>query len=172
MNPPKSDHAHGPADDRSNQGWTMVRFKLHRGPDGWPPAESEGLWAEQLVGDQFRIDNTPWFVRNLATNDVVTALAGSDGVFWATGRVQWSGHLTIRIVPRREGPLGGRLQSVVDALQIVGVSGELNEQQGIVALDVEPEADVELVKRLLKGGQADGRWDFEEGCVSEEWTTL
>ena len=48
-----------------------VRFKLDVDHDGWPPAESEGLWAEPLGDDTFRVDNTPWFVRNLASGDVV-----------------------------------------------------------------------------------------------------
>jgi hypothetical protein len=30
-----------------------VRFLLPREDDGWPPAESEGLWAEPLGEDRF-----------------------------------------------------------------------------------------------------------------------
>lgn len=57
-----------------------VRFLLPPEGDGCPPAESEGLWAEPLGDDLYRIDNTPWFVRDVSADDIVKALAGSDGV--------------------------------------------------------------------------------------------
>lgn len=50
-----------------------VRFALERDEDGWPPAESEGLWAELVESDLYRLDNTPWFVRGVAAGDVVQA---------------------------------------------------------------------------------------------------
>ena len=152
--------------------YVMIRFNLPAGSDGWPPADSEGLWAEPLGGDQYRIDNTPWFVRNLATDDVVRAVADPDGILWATDRVQWSGRMTIRVVPRRAGPLGGDRQAVLDAFKPYGVSGEGIEQYGMVALDISPDADLLAVKSLLGMGQEDGRWDYEEGCISEEWAQL
>jgi Domain of unknown function (DUF4265) len=146
-----------------------VRFKLDIDEDGWPPAESEGLWAEPLSDDTYRVDNTPWFVRNLATGDVVRALAGSDGVLWAIERVTWSGHCTIRVIPRASGPLLGDRQAVLDAFIPFGVTGEGIEQYGMVALDVPPEADARKVKALLVAGENDGRWHFEEGCVGDAW---
>ena len=152
--------------------YVKVRFRLPRDEVGWPPAESEGLWAEPLGGDRYRIDNTPWFIRNLSTDDVVVALAGSDGVLWATERIQWSGRLTIRVIPRQDGPLYGDSQAVLDTFRRLGVTGEGIEQYGMVTLDVPPSVDLRSVKEMLRAGEADGRWDYEEGCVSEEWTDL
>jgi hypothetical protein len=60
----------------------MVRFGLVRDEDGrapvagWPPpVDSEGLWAKPVGEGRHRIANTPWFVRDLATFDVVDAFA-------------------------------------------------------------------------------------------------
>ena len=146
-----------------------VRFQLTVDSEGWPPVSSERLWAEPLGDDKFRIDNTPWFVRNLATEDVVRALAGSGGVLWAVERVQWSGRLTIRVIPRRDGPLAADREAVLDAFNPYGVSAEGVEQYGMVALDVPPDSDLRAIKTLLKAGEGDGRWHFEEGCISDEW---
>jgi len=148
-----------------------VRFQLTVDSEGWPPVGSEGLWAEPLGDDLFKIDNTPWFVRNLATEDVVRALAGSDGVLWATEKVRWSGRFTIRVIPRRDGPLAADRQAVLDAFAPFGVSGEGVEQYGMVALDVPPVAELSAVKALLRAGEADGRWYFEEGCIGDDWAT-
>ena len=152
-------------------GFVKVRFSLQR-VDGWPPVESEGVWAEPLGDDLYRVDNTPWFVRNLASNDVVKALAGSDGVLWAVEREQWSGRLTIRVIPSRTGPLQGDRQAVLDAFRPLGITGEGMGQYNIVALDIPPEADLRAAKDLLRTGEADGRWDYEEGCVTETWASL
>lgn len=149
-----------------------VRFALAVDEDGWPPVSSEGLWAVPLGGHAYRIDNTPWFVRGLAADDVVEARAGSDDVLWATRRLRWSGRLTIRVVPRGDGPLAGRLQEVLDAFAVFGVSGEGVSQYGLVALDISPEAPIAAVKRLLVSGEGDGRWAYDEGLVSDEWLNL
>ena len=156
--------------DRPNS-LVKVRFKLDQDEDGWPPVTSEGLWAEPLGEEKYRINNTPWFVRNLAADDVVIAVPAADGVLWATGRVQWSGRFTLRVIPAREGPLGGDLRAVVDAFKPFGVSGEGARQYGIVALDVPPDADLSSIKRLLRAGEADSRWDYEEGCIDDAWIT-
>ncbi|MCW2498014.1 DUF4265 domain-containing protein, partial [Jatrophihabitans sp.] len=45
--------------------------------DGWPPVSSERLWAFSLGDDIYRIDNAPWFVRDLAIGDLVEARASA-----------------------------------------------------------------------------------------------
>lgn len=149
--------------------YVRVRFLLVADADGWPPVTSEGLWAEPLGDDEFRIDNTPWFVRNLAADDVVRALAGSDDVLWAVEKVRWSGRMTVRVIPRQDGPLEGSLHAVLDSFAAYGVLGEGTEQYRMVALDIPPECDVRAVKSLLYNGETDGRWYFEEGCISDSW---
>ena len=141
-----------------------VRFQLEVDADGWPPVGSEGLWAEPLGNDEFRIDNTPWFVRKLAADDVVRALAGSDDILWVIEKVRWSGRMTIRVIPRKDGPIRGDRQAVLDAFSPFGVSGEGVERYGIVALDVPPDVEVSAVKALLKQGEEDGRWHFERAA--------
>ncbi len=150
-----------------------VRFLLPRDDGGWPPAESEGLWAEPLGDDLYRIDNTPWFVRNLSADDVVKALAGSDDVLWAVESVHWSGRLTVRVIPRRDGPLQGDTTSVVEAIEPLGVRCEVMQRPvRMVALDIPADTPLAPVKALLRERTTDRWWDFEEGCVSEEWLAL
>ncbi len=152
-------------------GYVKVRFRLDP-VDGWPPVGSEGLWAEPLGSNRYRIDNTPWFVRNLASDDIVIARAGDDGILWAIDTFQWSGRYTIRVIPFRSGALGGDPPAVLAAFSPLGVSGEWIAQYGIVALDVPADVDHWAVKQLLLAGADDGRWDYEEGCVSDAWIAI
>ena len=127
---------------------------------------------DQLCADLCRVDNTPWFIRNLAADDVVVARAGDDGVLWAIERRAWSGRLTIRIIPLTNGPLQGDRQAVLDAFAPLGTTGEGIERYGMVALDIAADAELLPIKALLRAGKADGRWEYEEGCVSEAWLSL
>ena len=42
----------------------------------------------------------------------------------------------------------------------------------MAVLDIPPEASSRQVKVLLVERQAEGWWDFEEGCVNQEWLAL
>jgi hypothetical protein len=149
--------------------FVKVWFELAKSDDGWPPASSEGLWAVVLSSDVVRLDNTPWFVRNVACGDLVQVRRGDDGLWWAGERLKRSGNGTIRVVPFRQGALGGSRQRVLDTFAPLGVSGEGIEQYSMVALHVPPDVDVVAVKRLLVNGWRDGWWDYEEGCVGDAW---
>jgi Domain of unknown function (DUF4265) len=161
----------GRVTDEASQ-FVKVRFHLVRDADGWPPVESEGVWAEPLGDDLFRVGNSPWFVPGISDGDVVHALAGSDGVFWAIERIRTSGHMTIRVIPNRTHSPSLDLQGVADEFVPLGVNAEGIGQYRMVALDIPPGVDLVAVKQLLVDGEKSGLWDYEEGSVSEEWTQL
>jgi hypothetical protein len=154
----------GPAVDH-----VKVRFHLEQDELGWPPAESEGLWALPRGEDLFELDNTPWFALNAAAGDVFRARPDGDGVWWAVERVRPSGNCTIRVIPSVDGPLAGDQQAVVDAFAAFGVEGEGYSRFGMVALHVPADAALPEIKGLLRHGERDGWWNFEEGCVGDAW---
>lgn len=147
-----------------------VRFTLDRDEEGWPPAESEGLWAVPLEGQLYRVDNTPWFVRGVAADDVIEAHRDADGVLWFRGVRERGGRMVVRIIPRADGPLGGDRQAALDRFGPLGVIGEgISSPVNMVALDIGPDAPLSAVKSLLVDGEADGHWYYEEACISDEW---
>jgi hypothetical protein len=155
-------------DPRPDLVHVIVPLKIE---DGWPPVESERLWAEPLGDDLYRIDNVPWFARNLAEGDVVRASA-PDGSSWpvVTDRISWSGNCTIRIIPLRSGPLGGDLQAVIDRLVPLGAQAEgALPAFTLVALTIPPESDLAAIVHELQEGESNGSWSFEEGCISDAW---
>lgn len=46
-----------------------IHFRMDIDEDGWPPASVESLWAVDLGDGTVRLDNTPWFVRGVASDD-------------------------------------------------------------------------------------------------------
>ncbi|MEU6414250.1 DUF4265 domain-containing protein [Microbispora sp. NPDC046933] len=147
-----------------------VVFDLPQDENGWPPAASERMWAVPVAPGRVMLDNIPFFVRGVALGDVVRIETDDEGVVRAAEAVEFSGNCTIRVVPFTREPAGR--QAVLDAFASWGVEGEGAEQFGLVALNVPPTADLAAVRRLLVQGEADGLWDYEEGCVTDAWRAL
>lgn len=148
---------------------THVVFELTV-EDGWPPVASERVWAFDLGGDQYRIDNAPWFVRDLAVGDVVRAHApdaDSDPVF--ADLVQRSDHITIRLVCFRDGPTEGDLTRALEPFTTLGVYGEGASQYAMLALDIEPTAPLPAVVSTLRRGVENRSWEYEEGRITQAW---
>jgi len=157
----------------TESGLVHVVFELEVDADGWPPVGAERVWAEPLGADTYRVDNTPWFVRDIAADDIVRAVAPDDQS-WPVyvERVRWSGNYTVRIIPFSAGPLRGSLQAVLDLLTPLGADGEGAGTYPIVALTIPPEADIGSIRALLDQGEREGWWEFEEGCIDATWIAL
>lgn len=109
--------------------------------DGWPPVGSERVRAHHLGGDRYRIGNPPWFVHDLAVGDVVRAQApDSDSHPVFVEILERSGHVTIRLICFRRGPLAGDLAQALEPFTALGVYGEGAQEYGMLALDIEPAA--------------------------------
>lgn len=112
---------------------------------GWPPASVEGLWAVDLGDGTVRLDSTPWFVRGVASDDIVRVEVDEDGVRWAGETVRASENCAIRLIVLRDGGSGAARQTVLETFHRLGTTGEGIEQFGMVALDVPPDADLSRI---------------------------
>ncbi|NHA69127.1 DUF4265 domain-containing protein [Phycicoccus flavus] len=138
--------------------------------DGWPPVASERVWAHDLGGDRYVVDNPPWFVRDLAVGDVVRAVApGTDRHPVFVELLERSDHCTIRLVVFRAGPLGGDLARAIEPFRRLGVYAEGAGRYGMLALDVEPDAPLTDLVAVLRAGVDDGSWEYEEGRIFGAW---
>ena len=112
-------------------------------------------------------------MRGVAYGDRVRADPDDGGVLRVTEHVTWSGRYTIRIIPHGDGSPNEQLQAVMDEFSPLGAEceGALPAFK-IVALDIPPTAQVEAIKALLRRGEAEGRWAYEEGCIDARWRAL
>src|SRR5258708_3520106 len=81
-----------------------VLFDLRKDEEGYPPADTEQLWAEPLGNNLFKLDNVPFFVKGISCEDVVEAAADSQGELRYRSLVRPSAHSTLRVVVFRESP--------------------------------------------------------------------
>jgi hypothetical protein len=76
------------------------------------------------------------------------------------------------VIPAENGHQEECRQAVLDAFAPLGVEGEGIGNFGLVALNVPASADIAEVKQLLIRGADDGRWHYEEGCVTPAWRAV
>jgi hypothetical protein len=151
-----------PEDDASDR--VRVVYEIQQN-QGWPPVAEERVWAVALSDDLVRIDNIPWFIRDLALNDLVRVVPDASSVLRPVEKISWAGNCTIRIIPYPDSGKFDSLQQVLDLFSPLGVTGEGVDQFGMVALAVPPAADLAAVKRLFGQGVEAGWWDYEEACI-------
>ncbi|WP_037599663.1 DUF4265 domain-containing protein [Streptacidiphilus rugosus] len=146
-----------------------VHFRLEVDEDGCPPASVESLWAVDLGDGTVRLDDTPWFVRGVASDDIIRVEVDEDGVRWTGETVLASENCTIRLIVRKDGGSEAARQTVLETFHRLGTTGEGIEQFRMVALDVPPTANLPKIRRLLDHGETKGWWHWEEGCVTAAW---
>ncbi|GAA4134982.1 hypothetical protein GCM10022416_17220 [Actinomadura keratinilytica] len=159
-------------DRRARPDAVRVVFALPKEDEDWPPAASERVWAFPIAENRVEVANIPFFVRGIALGDVVRTEVDDEGVLWAREAVQGSNNCTIRVAVLRDGALAGDRRAVLDMFAPLGVEGEGIAQSALVALNVPPTVDLPAVRDLLRRGESQGWWDYEEGCTTPAWRAL
>src|SRR5689334_8299153 len=87
--------------ESSERSGVKVCFNLtQKDTDGWPPVDVESVWAKPLGERRFVICNVPFYVRDIAFNDVVEAAPrpSSDSLYDFIRVISRGGHSTYRII--------------------------------------------------------------------------
>lgn len=121
----------------------------------------ESVWAIP-VREGYKIDNIPFYAREVACNDVVSAQANEDGALCYTGLRVASGHSTIRLWFANE----VNVTPVREHLRGIGCSSELDLPR-LVAVDVPPSVPYSDVRAYLDAEEAAGILEYEEACLGE-----
>ena len=144
-----------------------VLFDLKKDGDGYPPADTERLWAEPLGNNLFKIDNVPFFVKGISCEDVVEASSDTEGELRYRSLVRPSSHSTLRVILFRESPdprpIEDRVADLRRQLEEVGCSTELSHIPGLIAVDTDS-ASIDRAFGVLRSGEKANLWEYEEGA--------
>ena len=140
----------------------MVKLYFELDPDHWSELASESAWVTPLEGGRYRLENAPWFAREVACGDIVTARPDEDGDLWFRKVVERSGRSVFRVIVRAEG-VGLAALPRWRELEAMGCAFEELAEMSLWAIDVPKEADLDAVTDLLEAGEADGTWTYDEG---------
>lgn len=121
--------------------------------------EIESMWAiPQKEG--YKIDNIPFYAKNVALNDIVTA-EEIEGDLYAGEVLFPSGHSTVRIYFFDT----ESIRDVIDTLKTQGCDAEISDNPNLVAIDIPAKINYSEIREYLNEGEAAGRWEYEEGCL-------
>jgi hypothetical protein len=139
-----------------------VLFKLTRDAAGYPPADVEGVWAQETEDGGFVIDNIPFFTRQATLADVVTVVQSGVELFYDSTRTR-SGNSLLRVVFfDAHDP-----SSLRSALAALGCSTEQSHLRSLISVNVPSTVPIEEVRRLLDDGCNKGFWDYEEAILRQ-----
>lgn len=145
--------------------YVRIQFVLQRDECGYPPADSEVLWALTEAGLGYKLDNIPFYAQGISFGDIVEADPVPKGPLRFARVVVHSRHSTIRVSLTDEcpdkRPLDLRTEELRSELHALGCGTELSHD-GFFSVDVPPSAPLESVRDALSRGLAAGLWAYEE----------
>jgi hypothetical protein len=139
-----------------------ILFEIEKDEDGFPPVGAETVWAIDLGGNKFKIDNIPFFARDATLGDVVEAHE-TNGMLCYKQTVNRSGNSLIRIVyyPGTDPTI------LITELKELGCEAELDGHDHLIAVSVPPHVPLESVQSFLQQGSEQDRFGYEEAILMQ-----
>jgi hypothetical protein len=139
-----------------------VYFRLIRDEDGYPPADTESVWAARIGDGQYKIDNIPFFSRDATLGDVVEVTEEDDRL-WYRNTIEESANSLIRVVC-----YGGKgIPEVRSELTRLGCTTEWSESHHLIAVSIPGTVLLESVQQYLRGERAKDLLGFEEPILRQ-----
>jgi hypothetical protein len=119
----------------------------------------ESVWASKL-GDYYRIENIPFFAKNIAFGDIVS-VEDDNGALYFDSLIEASGHSVVRIIMFDENDFS----DVTKSIEAMGCSWEGSHIKTLISVDIPPEISYNKVKAYLETDRSKGRFDYQEACL-------
>jgi hypothetical protein len=140
-----------------------LHVRLRRDAGGYPPFESEELSGLQVGDHLFKLTTVPAFASGLANGDVVHVRRFPDiEGLWVDELVSPGEHSTMRVI----GLHGNSSEGPREIAVRHGGAVSATPVDGLLAIDVPPEADFRAMYQELQAGRETGQWDINVGVMS------
>ena len=123
----------------------------------------ESVWATK-EGDNYRINNIPFFATNIALNDLVSAKEDDGGLYFDR-LIEPSGHSAVQMIIFDE----KEVMQIGKELEQFGCTWEGSHIKTLIAIDIPKEILYSAVNQYLDKGEKNGRWSYKEACLSHEY---
>src|SRR5437763_1464201 len=128
-----------------------INFKLEKDEDGFPPVETESLWANRSP-QGYIIDNIPFFTKDAINGDLVSVQTHKDGSLWFDKCVHKSGNSLIRLIFFDE----ISFEEVMDKIKEMGCGTEFLTAYRMMSIDIPSSVNYSDVLDYIKMKEKDG----------------
>jgi hypothetical protein len=125
--------------------------------------EIESAWALPLGNNKYKLDNILFYAPEYSLGDIVKVEHRGEEPF-VVGVVEESGHSTVRILFNDI----DNVQTVRMYLDEIGCSSEISNIPILISVDIPPDKKYSDIKKYLDLGESEGKWSYEESCISHE----
>ena len=133
---------------------------LFRVPNNDGTADVETLWATKLEGDNYQLDNSPFYAYSVSWQDIVFAPYDQDEDFPTFQHVvSKSGHRTIRIIFNPPVEDGNSSDQLLQGVVALGCTYE-GADRGYMSIDIPPGVELETIRSYLIESNAD--WEHAD----------
>ena len=142
-----------------------VAIHIDKDEDGYPPYETETLWAKKVDNNEYILDNSPFFARGFSLGDRVFGTIEHGQIVIKKVLIR-GGNLTYRLL------LSGSFNKFKDGLLLLKNIGcdyelmEIGDNLNLYSLDVPKKVDQLEMYKILDKGVIDNIWEFEEADIN------
>ncbi|QEC76288.1 DUF4265 domain-containing protein [Mucilaginibacter ginsenosidivorax] len=119
----------------------------------------ESVWSTK-VGNYYRIDNIPFFAKNIAPGDIVS-IQDDDGQLFFDELIEASGNSVVRIIFFSENDI----TRVTKELEMLGCNWEGSHLNKLISIEIPKSIPYGIVKKYLEHGLKAGIFDYQEACL-------
>ncbi|MDO4640114.1 MAG: DUF4265 domain-containing protein [Neisseria sp.] len=130
----------------------------------YPPVSMESIWAEPTKEGFFKIDNIPFYSKEVSLGDIVSAEKQEENYFLYRKTIVHSNNSTIRIIFFNDDQ--ELKDQVLARLTELGCSFEAFDEK-FYAINVPITVDIELIYNFLDSLLENEELDYETGYLSQ-----
>jgi hypothetical protein len=144
-----------------------ISFELEQDENGYPPDRWENLWAYETEQGLYSVDNIPFYVKGISSGDVISAETDGEQLIFKK-LVHPSPNSVVRLYISNTDDV----QAARDSFRRLGCESELSYIPNLVAVEIPGNVSFEPVGSLLAEGTESGRWEYQEGVLRHQFSTL
>jgi hypothetical protein len=122
----------------------------------------ESLWTISLGNDLYKLDNIPFFAKNISCDDICSVEI-VDGVYYFNDLIEESQNSTVRLIINND----ISKNDIGILFENIKCEWEGLKDRNYIAINVPSNVNYETVNLLLLDGVKNNFWDYEESCLSE-----
>ncbi|UPK67970.1 DUF4265 domain-containing protein [Chitinophaga filiformis] len=126
---------------------------------------TETMWCNK-DSENYILDNIPCIAKNISLSDIISVeYDQGDDKYYFDEFIEYSGNSTVRLVIEDE---VFRREINKEFEETFGCKTTMLKEMNLLAVNIRKNVDYRPIKIFLQNGEDQGKWNYEESCLSDE----